>query len=140
MSNKILLTGATGFLGGGLLAALPLNRLVCFGRSKPELPSGKAVTCITGSLTADNDFTAALQDVAVVIHAAARAHIMDEHSADPLTAYREVNTLATLALAKQAAAAGVKRFIFISSIKVNGEQTAPGVMFSSVDTPKPQDP
>jgi nucleoside-diphosphate-sugar epimerase len=76
---------------------------------------------------------------ATVIHAAARAHIMKDEVADPLAEYRRVNVDGTLNLARQAAAAGVKRFIFISSIKVNGEQTPLGQPFTADDTPAPED-
>jgi nucleoside-diphosphate-sugar epimerase len=86
------------------------------------------------------DWTQALQGVEVVIHAAARAHIMREGSLDPLVEYRRVNVEGTLNLARQASAAGVRRFVFISSIKVNGESTLPGSPFTADDTPAPVDP
>ena len=76
----------------------------------------------------------------VIIHTAARAHIMKDSVADPLTEYRKVNVDGTLNLARQSAIAGVKRFIFVSSIKVNGEQTAPGQPFQPNDEAKPIDP
>jgi nucleoside-diphosphate-sugar epimerase len=75
----------------------------------------------------------------VVIHTAARAHVMEDEVADALAEYRRVNVDGTLNLARQAAAAGVKRFIFISSIKVNGEQTPLGQPFTADDTPAPED-
>lgn len=74
-----------------------------------------------------------------MIHAAARAHIMQEEALDPLAEYRRVNVEGTLNLARQAAAAGVRRFVFISSIKVNGEATAPGSPFTADDAPAPKD-
>jgi len=73
------------------------------------------------------------------VHAAARAHIMKDDAVDPLAEYRRVNVAGTLNLARQAAAAGVKRFIFISSIKVNGERTSKGQPFSSHDAASPED-
>lgn len=76
----------------------------------------------------------------VVIHSAARVHVMDEQSADPLAEFRKMNVDGTLNLARQAAAAGVRRFIFISSIKVNGEGTVLGKPYTAMDTPSPQDP
>jgi nucleoside-diphosphate-sugar epimerase len=89
-------------------------------------------------LDAITDWSAALIDQQVVIHAAARAHIMEDEVADALTEYRRVNVDGTLNLARQAAAAGVKRFIFISSIKVNGERTPLGKPFFAEDTPSPE--
>jgi nucleoside-diphosphate-sugar epimerase len=92
-----------------------------------------------GNFTGDTDWSTALTNQQVVIHAAARAHIMKDEVADPLAEYRRVNVDGTLNLARQAAAAGVKRFIFISSIKVNGEQTPLGQPFTADDTPAPED-
>ncbi|AOF87746.1 3-beta hydroxysteroid dehydrogenase/isomerase family protein [Hydrogenophaga sp. RAC07] len=76
----------------------------------------------------------------MVLHLAARVHVMDDPSADPLTAFRQTNTAGTLHLARQAAAVGVRRFVFVSSIKVNGECTAAGQPFTATDAPAPQDP
>ena len=90
-------------------------------------------------LDADTDWSTALANQQVVIHTAARAHIMKDEVADPLAEYRRVNVDGTLNLARQAAGAGVKRFIFISSIKVNGEQTPLGQPFTADDTPAPED-
>jgi len=83
---------------------------------------------------------AALAGVRVVVHLAARVHIMDESVKDPLSEFRRVNVDGTLNLARQAAAAGVKRFVFLSSVKVNGEATQPGYPFTEQDPPAPQDP
>jgi nucleoside-diphosphate-sugar epimerase len=82
----------------------------------------------------------ALQDVQAMVHCAARVHVMDDRSDDPLAAFRAANVEGTLSLAKLAAAAGVRRFIFISSIKVNGEGTLIGQPYTSEDEPAPQDP
>jgi nucleoside-diphosphate-sugar epimerase len=71
-----------------------------------------------------------------VVHLAAREHVMQDRVDDPLEAFREVNMRGTLTLAQQAAAAGVQRFVFLSSIKVNGEVTVPGQAFSEVDESK----
>jgi nucleoside-diphosphate-sugar epimerase len=78
--------------------------------------------------------------VEVVIHLAARVHVMQENAADPLAEFRSVNTTGTEHLARCAAASGVKRMVYASSIKVNGEQTSGGRKFSAADTPAPQDP
>ena len=80
-----------------------------------------------------------MRDVSAVIHLAARVHVMHDTSADPLTAFRAVNVDGTLNLARQSAAAGVKRFVFVSSVKVNGESTQPGPAFAEADTASPQD-
>ena len=81
-----------------------------------------------------------LLGVDAVIHLAARTHVMKESAPDPLAVYRQANAAATFNLAQQAAAAGVKRFIFLSSIKVNGEETLFGEVFSELSTPAPLDP
>jgi nucleoside-diphosphate-sugar epimerase len=94
---------------------------------------------MTGDLNTSTDWSAALEGVEVVVHSAARAHVMQETVADPLTAYRAVNVDGTLNLARQAAVSGIKRFVFISSIKVNGESTSPGRAFTESDAPNPQD-
>jgi nucleoside-diphosphate-sugar epimerase len=78
-----------------------------------------------------------LAGVAVVVHAAARAHVMDETAVDSLAEFRRVNVAGTLRLAEQAAAMGVRRYVFVSSIGVNGVQSAPGKAFSEADQPNP---
>lgn len=75
----------------------------------------------------------------VVVHAAARTHVMQDHAVDPLLAFRAINVLGTLSLARQAASAGVRRFVFLSSVKVNGEQTGLGHPFTVADAPMPED-
>ena len=94
---------------------------------------------LVSELDCTTDWSQALQDIDVVIHAAARTHIMQKEALDPLAEYRRVNVEGTLNLARQAAAAGVRRFVFISSIKVNGENTALGCAFTAQDTPAPKD-
>lgn len=140
---KVLLTGATGFVGRGLLerlAAEPGLRLAVAVRSPlgGEFP-GVEVHPIDG-LEGARDWRPTLRGVDVIVHAAARVHVMRETSADPLAAFRAINLQATLDLARQAAAAGVRRFIFISSVKVNGEATLPGRPFRADDAPAPADP
>jgi nucleoside-diphosphate-sugar epimerase len=137
---RVLLTGATGFVGKALSVALardPDVDLTCAVRRSGLGCPGKVV--VTGELDGGTDWSEALDGRHVVIHSAARAHIMKDEVVDPLAEYRRVNLDGTLNLARQAANAGVKRFIFLSSIKVNGEQTRPGKPFTESDEPDPQD-
>lgn len=131
-SQKILLTGATGFVGRQILERLPKTTHV-FGRSKPE----HECIFVKGELDNKTDFSQALEGIDVVIHCAARAHVMNDTETE---LYEQINTLATLSLAKQAAALGAKRFIFISTIKVNGESTLEGGAFRFSDKQNPSDP
>jgi nucleoside-diphosphate-sugar epimerase len=132
----ILLTGATGFVGGAILERLSPENVRVLGRKKPEQGCSSFVS---SQLRSNTDFTLALDGIEAIIHLAARVHVMDDSAEDPLTAFRDVNTYATLNLAKQAAAAGVKRFIFISSIKVNGEGTPLNKPYHYNDTALPED-
>jgi nucleoside-diphosphate-sugar epimerase len=134
---KIAITGATGFLGAHLLKALSAEQLVILGRRDPILPEAIFHQCL---IDGDANFSEALVGVKIVIHCAARAHIMNDNAQDPLTEFRKINTLGTLNLAKQAASAGVKRFIYISSIKVNGESTELNRPFKFDDKHNAQDP
>lgn len=139
---KVLLTGATGFVGRGVLARLRQEndvqvRVAQRGRAAPW-PEGVEVAQIDG-LSVAQSWDEALQGVEVVFHCAARVHVMDEQAADPLAEFRAVNVEATRHLAQQAAAAGVTRFVFVSSIKVNGEETAAGRPFTADATARPQD-
>ena len=140
---RVLMTGATGFVGTALMQALSGNgrykTIAALRRSVENLPPGVQAAHV-GDFTGDTDWTAALEDVAVIIHAAARAHIMRDTASDPLAEFRRINVDATLNLARQAAEAGVTRFIYLSSVKVNGEQTFSGQPFTEQDTAAPQDP
>lgn len=136
--HSVLLTGYTGFIGSNLLSRLEVDyKVSLLGRKQPE-----KLDCefYSGELNSKSDFRVALSNITTVIHCAARAHIMNDDSQDPLSEFREVNTYGALNLAKQAASSGVKRFIFISSIKVNGESTEGGTRFNSGDKRKPEDP
>lgn len=139
--SRILVTGAGGFLGGPVCRALVASGHQVQGavrRADVSLPAG--VAAIPGpDLGADADWQDALVGVEAVVHLAARAHVMDESAADPLALFRSINRDGTLALARQAAHAGVRRFLFISSIKVNGEATPIDRPFTAMDAPGPQD-
>jgi nucleoside-diphosphate-sugar epimerase len=134
--HAILVTGANGFVGTALCATLRARGssvvAACRRASEPAHTS-------VGELDANTDWRAALTGCDRVIHLAARVHVMADASADPMAAYRSVNVDATLALARQAAAAGVRRFVFVSSVKVNGEATT-ARPFGAADTPAPVDP
>ena len=138
----ILITGATGFVGSALVARLAregIETRACVRRDDASLPEGVHTVQVAG-LTADADWSRALMGVSVVVHAAARVHVMDDAATDPLAEFRRVNVEGTLHLARQAAAVGVKRFVFVSSVKVNGEATLPGRPFTADDVPAPLDP
>ena len=117
---NILITGANGFVGKHLAKYLTTqNHTVIAGtrHACPELPQTKQF--IYDDFQPSSKWQSALTNIEVVIHCAARIHVLNDQSSEPLTAYREVNTQGTLELAKQALEAGVKRFIFISTIKIN---------------------
>jgi UDP-glucose 4-epimerase len=133
----MLITGHTGFIGQALVKTLADYPLKLMGR---RILADQTGEFFQKNLNADEDYAAALQDVSVVIHTAAHNHVMGDMSASTLNAYQSVNVDGTMNLARQAAAAGVHRFIFISSIKVNGESTEPGQSFNAQDASKPADP
>ncbi|WP_349304695.1 SDR family oxidoreductase [Pseudoalteromonas sp. BDTF-M6] len=135
---NILITGYSGFLGTHLLSRISdEHKVTLVGRSKPTQNGFKYVHA---QLNKEFNFSSSLLGCDVVIHAAARVHVMSEKESDPLSVFRELNTHATIKLATQAAEAGVKRFIFISSIKVNGESTTGRRPFSVQDDRAPEDP
>jgi nucleoside-diphosphate-sugar epimerase len=134
----IALTGGNGFLGRQVLLYFADSALKCFGRIKPLNISDRLF--YQGDIDSSSDFKDFLNDVDVLIHLAARVHIMDDLSTDPLSDFRAVNTAGTLNLARQAAELGVKRFIFLSSIKVNGESTSNRSPFTAFDDRLPEDP
>jgi len=125
LKKNILLTGATGFIGNSVLKFL-LNKkgysITCSVRENYDLP----VNCskFTCELSNCADWSKAICEGQVVIHLAARAHVVKEYSKDPLAEFRKVNVDGTLQLARQAAAGGAKRFIFLSSIGVNGNSNS----------------
>lgn len=134
--DTVLITGGTGFVGSALLAALQGRTVHRTVRQPPANPLPGDT--IIGDIGPNTDWRAALQDITCLVHLAARTHVLDEHSADTLAAYRQINVEATRHLAQLAATAGVRRFVFLSSIKVNGESTAERP-FTSGDTPQPLD-
>ncbi len=136
-TRNLLITGATGFIGSRLC-----ERAAESGWSvrRALRRAGNLDGVVVGDLGADTDWSTALQGVDAVVHLAARVHIMDEKAANALEEFRRVNLEGTLGLARAAAAQGVKRFIYLSSIKVNGENTAPGSSFVEENPSGPSDP
>lgn len=139
----VLITGASGFVGSAVvdrLAIHPEFKPRAAMRRKNHLLSSVVDVVQVGDLAPDTDWSAALQGVVAVVHAAARVHVMKDIIIDPLIEFRLINVEGTLALARQAAEAGVRRFVFISSIKVNGESTPLGKPYSADNSPAPIDP
>jgi UDP-glucose 4-epimerase len=138
----ILVSGATGFIGSAIVARLiasnvPVRRVV------RNLVCGLADaedTVNIGDLGPSTEWNHALTGVSVVIHTSARVHVMTDGVTDSLGEFRQANVAGTLHLANQAASMGVKRFIFLSSIKVNGGQTLCGQRYTPNDIPQPSDP
>ncbi|WP_368881699.1 UDP-glucose 4-epimerase family protein [Shewanella algae] len=134
--SEILITGYSGFVGKHLLGTLDsLESVNLLGRSVPF----QCNKYLKASIDAKSDYSSVLEKVEVIIHIAARVHVMNDKFLDPLTEFRGVNTAGTMNLARQAVKAGVKRFIFVSSIKVNGESTEIGKPFTESDDRCPED-
>lgn len=132
---KVLVSGANGFVGRALcpyLSSLGYSVVPAVRR-----PCGIEGERVVGDA---RSWVHALAGCSSVVHLAGRAHVMQERESDPLRAFRVANVDTTLELAERAAKAGVRRFVFMSTIKVNGEETAPGCRFKSDDLPTPQDP
>jgi len=140
----ILVTGATGLVGSRLLASgEALASRIQFRaviRRPLEVIFPNVEQILVSDIAENSDWTNALLGVDTIVHLAARVHVMDDKANNPLEEYRKANVLSTLSLAKQAANAGVKRFIFLSSIKVNGEKTNIGKPFTEESIPEPVDP
>lgn len=149
MSN-LAVTGATGFVGAAVLQRLAQRNVVDVTHLEPckiwgisRRPSAAPIPGICyaqlGDLSASLDWAPMLLGVDVLVHTAARVHVMTDTAVDPLAEFRRVNVAGTLNLARQAAAAGVRRFVFVSSVKVNGEATLAGKPFTEQDAAAPQD-
>lgn len=140
MGSTLLLTGASGFVGRALATFLIQQKKIavrCASRQAIRIDGADNV--IVPSLGSATDWSPHLNGIKTVIHCAARVHVMHEITTDPLAQYRQVNVDGTMRLAEQAAQAGVQQFIFLSSVKVNGEQTELGRPFKETDTPCPLD-
>lgn len=139
----ILVTGATGFVGGELIRRLCADPafdgvVAAVRQSGASWPEGVR-QLLVGDVLSTTDWSSAFQGVDALVHCAARVHVMQDDASNQLKAYRLVNVEGTLNLARQAAAAGVRRFVFVSSIKVNGEATLSDQPFTADDVPAPLD-
>lgn len=146
--TRVLVTGGNGFLGRFVCRALveaghevraTVRDPATLDRSRPELKSGCS-WIVTRDLAGDFDAQEALAGIQVVVHLAARAHVLHETAPDPLAEFQRVNTTATRNLADLAARARVQRFIFISTVGVNGNQTRKQHPFTETDVPMPHSP
>ena len=135
---RVLVTGATGFVGRALVDVLDCREGVLVRATVRREVAQVAVveTIVVGNLSEDTEWDVALQAVDVVVHLAARVHVMHDRATDPATEFRRTNVSGALHLAERAAAMGVQRFVYLSSIKVHGEA---GV-FRETDAPAPEDP
>lgn len=153
---RVLVTGPDGFVGSCLCRELLERGWSVVGAVRKARPvssaqtdytslKGKEHSCVrfvcVGDIGPATDWTAALEGIDAVVHLAARVHVMEDSASDSLDEYRNVNVEGTRRLAEASAVAGVKRFVFISSIKVNGESTDDMTgAFKESDTPNPEDP
>ena len=137
----VLLTGGSGFVGSCVAKRLldEGHRVTAAVRGSERGFDARLECWRFEELSADQDWGAALEGKSLVIHCAARVHVMSDSAVDPLSEFRNVNVDGTCALARQAAEAGVRRFIFISSIKVNGESTSLRLPYRADDIPAPED-
>lgn len=134
--KSTLVTGASGFVGSFLMTELQRHGIPTIGVSRTD----KAGLLKIQSYGEEMDWGPVLEKVDTIVHLAARVHVMKDRASDPLSEFRRANVDATLHLARAAIKAGVRRFIFVSTIKVNGETTRPGHPFRSDDPRKPEGP
>lgn len=140
-NEAVLITGANGFIGRELCSQLSrqgwqVRAAVRAGRAMPSAFD----TVTVDSIDEKTDWSQALENIDAVIHLAGRAHVVKDCATDPLADFRRINVEGTRNLARKAANAGVRRFVFISSIKVNGENTPLGRPYTAADQPAPADP
>lgn len=139
---KVLVTGATGFIGRALVSRLegePDVSVRVATRRPVTFPLGVEQVAV-GDLSIATDWSEAVRGMDAIAHTAARVHVMRDVMTDPLAEYRRVNVAGTMRLARQAAESNVGRFLFISSIKVNGEESAAGHPFTADSPVAPVDP
>lgn len=132
----VAITGASGFVGQRLFVDLSARDHVLVGIGRRQSP---LITRVVADVGAHADWTSALEGVEVVVHCAARAHVMHERATDSLPLYRAVNVEGTRRLAEQAARFGVRRLVYVSSVKAAGERSTPGRPLKVSDAPVPED-
>lgn len=137
MKQKLVaVTGANGFIGGAMIATLRRRGIAVRALTRTQADEDSVAV---GEIGPHTDWSRALKGVSHVIHTAARAHVIQGNSASALKSYREINVEGTRCLAQQALLAGVRRILFVSSIKVCGERTQSGAPFTARDHPAPED-
>jgi len=134
---RFLVTGANGFVGSALCDELARRGL--YYRAAARNTSCGDQFYAYGELNGETPWLPALERIDVVVHLAARVHTMRDAAVDPLSEFRRINVEGTMNLAHQAVEAGVRRFVFVSSVKVNGEYSPPGEVFSESAAPAPED-
>lgn len=138
MTTRVLVTGSTGFVGSRFVATAMRRKLavrMALRRPAPGLPG-----VVVGDINALTDWTNVVEEIDVVVHLAGRAHVTQETTADPLAAFRAVNVDGSVRLAQQAAAAGVRRLVFVSSIGVLGVTAGAERPFDDDTAPAPTEP
>jgi len=135
---RVLVTGADGFVGSHLCPALAAAGYAVRRAVRSLKPGETAPAIEVGAIGAETDWTRALEGVACVIHLAARTHVLEETARDPAGEFHKTNVAATRRIAEQARAAGVRRVVYLSSVKVNGEST-PLARYTEQDPPQPED-
>jgi nucleoside-diphosphate-sugar epimerase len=142
LNRHTLITGSHGFVGHALASAMSNagDRLRLAARTPLAVPGFNAEGVVIGTISPTTDWIEPLRGIQAVVHLAARVHVMDDLAKDPLEAFRTVNTQGTLRLAQQAADAGTKRFVFVSTVKVLGERSGASEALTERSAPAPFDP
>ena len=139
--KKVLVTGATGFIGRTLLEFLheaDIDTVAAVRQDPKDFGTPGVAIRVVGDISADTEWSTVLNDVDAIVHLAARVHVLHDVTDDSYSAYRGTNVEGTSRLAEEAVRAGVRHFVFVSSIKVNGERTV-DQPFTASDKPNPQD-